>query len=279
MSDGFQQFSMGTWVIGLAMVMAFIGVFVGVASARKAETAQTSRQRTMWLAWGALSIGGIGAWLPHYIAMVGFEVYSSMVRYDILWIVISLVVPVAAAAGALLIVSPPSTKHRRSNASVEIGRLAAGAALLGVGLVGMHLSIVYSIGIQGSVDFGPALTVAAGLIGFLVGAGVIWSVTSLHSRAVRLAAAMAVAVAVVAMHYTGMVGLSVTVDPTAARPGGLEVFSILFPVFVLAMLLITIPITALLMAPDRVAAEFELEADMLAAESRAAESRAAESRV
>ncbi|WP_072690452.1 MHYT domain-containing protein [Rhodococcus marinonascens] len=279
MSDGLQQFSMGTWIIALASITAFVGIFVGVASARKATTTPIPRQRMLWLAWGALSIGGIGAWLPHYIAMVGFDVYGSMVRYDVLWIVISFVVPVAATSIALLIVSPPPTKHRRSSASVEIGRLAAGAALLGVGFIGMQLAIVYSVEIQGSVDSNPVLIAAAAVIGFLVGAGIIWSISSLDSRTLRLVAAVAVAVAVVAMHYTGVWGLTATVDPTTARPDGLEVFSILFPVFVLGMLLVTVPITALLMAPDRVAAEFELEADMLAAESLAAESPTGESRV
>ncbi|AOW93905.1 hypothetical protein BFN03_17930 [Rhodococcus sp. WMMA185] len=278
MSDGLQQFSMGTWIIALAAVTGFIGVFVGVASARKAATAANPRQRTLWLAWGALSIGGIGAWLPHYIAMVGFEVSGSVVRYNVLWIAISFVVPVAAAAAALLIVSPPTTKHRRSSATVEVGRLAAGAALLGAAFIGMHVAIVYSIEIQGSVNLGALLTVVAALIGFLIGAGIIWSIYALESRRQRLVAAVAVAVAVVTMHYAGMWGLTATVDTTVAHPDGLEVFSVLFPVFVLGMLVVTVPITALLMAPDRVAAEFELEADMLAAESLAAESLAAESR-
>ena len=276
MSDDLQHFSMGTWIVALAAVTAFIGVFVGIASARKAVTAPNPRQRYLWLAWGALSIGGIGAWLPHYIAMVGFEVYGSVVRYDVLWIVISFVVPVAAAAVALLIISPPPTKHRMPSSTVEMGRLAGGAVLLGVGFAGMHLAIVSSLEIQGSVDFDPLFTAAAAVIGLLVGAGIMWSISALESRTLRLIASVVVAVGLVAMHYTGVFGLSVTVDPTMARPDGLEVFSILFPVFVLGMLVVTIPITALLMAPDRVAAELELEADMLAAESLAVESRGRE---
>jgi NO-binding membrane sensor protein with MHYT domain len=159
---------------------------------------------------------------------------------------------------------------------VEISRLAAAAVILGVGLAGMHVAIVSSLVIQGSVSFDPILTGAAAVIGLVIGAAIMWSISILDSRALRLVAALVVAAALVAMHYTGVFGLSVTVDPEAPRPDGLEVFSILFPVFVLGMLVVTIPITALLMAPDRVAAELELEADMLAAESLAAESRGRE---
>ncbi|MDV7356350.1 MHYT domain-containing protein [Rhodococcus oxybenzonivorans] len=276
MSDELQQFSMGTWVVGLAVVTAFIGLFVGIASGRKAMTATSPRQRYLWLAWGAVSIGGIGAWLPHYIAMVGFEVAGSTLRYDAVWIVVSFAVPVLAAGVALLIVSPPPSKHRRPTTSVEISRLAAAAVILGVGLAGMHLAIVSSLVIQGSVSFDPVLTGVAAVIGLVIGAAIMWSISILDSRALRLVASLVVAAALVAMHYTGVFGLSVTVDPEAPRPDGLEVFSILLPVFVLGMLAVTIPITALLMAPDRVAAELELEADMLAAESLAAESRGRE---
>ena len=276
MSDELQHFSMGTWIVALAAVTSFIGVFVGIASARKAMTAPNPRQRYLWLAWGALSIGGFGAWLPHYIAMVGFEVYGSVVRYDVVWIAISFVVPVAAAAVALLIISPPPTKHRRPSTSVEISRLAGGAVLLGIGFTGMDLAIVASLEIQGAVNSDIVLTTASAAIGFVVGAGIMWSISALESRTLRLVASVVVAVGLVAMHYTGVFGLSAAVDQSVARPDGLEVFSILFPVFVLGMLVVTIPITALLMAPDRVAAELELEADMLAAESLAAETQGRE---
>ncbi len=187
MSDDLQHFSMGTWIVALAAVTAFIGVFVGIASARKAVTAPNPRQRYLWLAWGgALSIGGIGAWLPHYIAMVGFEVYGSVVRYDVLWIAVSFVVPVAAAAVALLIISPPPTKHRLPSASVEIGRLAGGAVLLGVGFTGMDLAIVASLEIQGSVHSDIPADGSVAVIGLVVGAGIMWSISALESRTLRL---------------------------------------------------------------------------------------------
>lgn len=58
-------------------------------------------------------------------------------------------------------------------------------------------------------------------------------------------------VAVTGMHYTGMAAVRVTVDHTAPLPGGPEVFSFLFPVFVIALLALVIPITAVMLAPDR----------------------------
>jgi NO-binding membrane sensor protein with MHYT domain len=62
-------------------------------------------------------------------------------------------------------------------------------------------------------------------------------------------------VAVVGMHYTGMAAVRVTVDPAAPAPGGPEVFSFLFPVFVIGLLALAVPITAVMLSSDRGAAE------------------------
>jgi hypothetical protein len=47
----------------------------------------------------------------------------------------------------------------------------------------------------------------------------------------------------------------VTVDRAAPVPGGPEVFSFLFPVFVIGLLALAVPITAVMLASDRVSAE------------------------
>ncbi|SLH06470.1 MHYT domain (predicted integral membrane sensor domain) [Mycobacteroides abscessus subsp. abscessus] len=62
-------------------------------------------------------------------------------------------------------------------------------------------------------------------------------------------------VAVVGMHYTGMAAVSVTVDQSIPVPEGAEVFSFLFPVFVMGLLGLAVPITVLLISdPDDLAA-------------------------
>jgi NO-binding membrane sensor protein with MHYT domain len=50
------------------------------------------------------------------------------------------------------------------------------------------------------------------------------------------------------MHYTGMAAVRLHLDPAAPDPSGVEVFSFLFPVFVLAALAMAVPICAVLMA-------------------------------
>ena len=52
-----------------------------------------------------------------------------------------------------------------------------------------------------------------------------------------------------------MAAVRVTVDHAAPVPGGPEVFSFLFPVFVIGLLALAVPITAVMLAPDRVATQ------------------------
>jgi NO-binding membrane sensor protein with MHYT domain len=67
------------------------------------------------------------------------------------------------------------------------------------------------------------------------------------------------------MHYTGMAAVRVTVDHAAPVPGGPEVFSFLFPVFVVGLLALAVPITAVMLASDRVATGGRSESRPLAA--------------
>lgn len=257
---------MGTWVVALVVMTAFSGVFVGVASARKAATVLGSRHRMMWLAWGALSIGGVGLWLPKVIALVGVEVPDTAVRYELLWIVGSLVIAVAVSYAALYVVSPVPNRHRMPSGSVEIGRLLTAGAILAVGSMLAHLALITGVRIQGEIEYDVAMLAVSSLVSLLAAALIVWTVQAANSRLIRLGAAFVAGVAFAAAHYIGVYALEVTVDSESSQPGGIDIFAVLFPAYILGLLVLTVPITALLMAPDRIAAELEFEADALAEE-------------
>jgi hypothetical protein len=65
-----------------------------------------------------------------------------------------------------------------------------------------------------------------------------------------------------------MAAVRVTVDHNAPVPGGPEVFSFLFPVFVIGLLALAIPITAVMLAPDRVETESQSAARPVASVGR-----------
>lgn len=102
---------------------------------------------------------------------------------------------------------------------------------------------------------------------------VLWLVTVADSRWMRIGGSIFAGAAVIGVHFLAMAAVQVTVDPATAAPSGVEVFAVLFPVFVLGMLILTVPIMALLMAPDRVAAALEAEAEAWAQQHSPADPR------
>lgn len=255
-------FGMGTWVIVLAYVTSAIGLLVGLASARKSLGARSERTRLYWLMRAALSAGGVGVWLAHFLPMAGFRVDGSIIRYDLLGIVFSIAVALVSTFVALVVVQPDrgSRRSRRPRAGVVV-RLLRGSLILGAGIAGVHYSIMWAMQLQGSVEYDSAFVAASVAAAWLTAMLVLWLVTVADSRWMRIAGSVCAGAAVIGVHFLAMAAVQVTVDPSTAAPSGVEVFSVLFPVFVLGMLILTIPIMALLMAPDRVAAALEAEAE------------------
>ena len=183
MNHQMHHFDMGLWLLFLAYIVSVTGSVVGLACTRQSAAASDQRDRLRWLAMASIAIGGVAIWPMPVIAMLGFAIPNSVVRYNLGWTV-------------------------------------ASAAL--------------------------------------------WSTLVLESPMLRFVAGLVMGVAVVGMHYTGMAAVRVTVDRTAPLPGGPEVFSFLFPVFVIGLLALAIPITAVMLASDRSAPESQSEPRSLA---------------
>src|SRR5688572_20518104 len=78
------HFAMGSWLPFFAYVVSVVGSVVGLACTLQARRAgDEDRPRLGWLVLAAVSIGGVGIWLMHFIAMLGFDTPGSPVRYDI----------------------------------------------------------------------------------------------------------------------------------------------------------------------------------------------------
>src|SRR5215216_5745167 len=98
------HFAYGWFNPVLAYLMAFLGALLGLVCARRARNARVRGRRVRWLIMAAVSIGGAGVWLMHFMAMLGFDVPASPVRYDPLLTVASLGLVVLVVAVGLLIV-------------------------------------------------------------------------------------------------------------------------------------------------------------------------------
>jgi NO-binding membrane sensor protein with MHYT domain len=254
MNHHVHHFDMGLWLLFLAYIVSVTGSVVGLACTRHGAAASTERDRLRWLAMASIAIGGVAIWLMHFIAMLGFAIPNSVVRYHVGWTIASAALSISAVFVGLITIGR----------TVDLRRLLAGGVITGVAVALMHYTGMWAVQIQGTIDYHKGLVALSILIAVVAATAALWFTLVLESPLLRFAAGLVMGVAVVGMHYTGMAAVRVTLDHGAPLPGGPEVFSFLFPVFVIALLALVVPITAVMLAPDRRAAANPAEPSVVA---------------
>ena len=234
------DFAMGHWLIVLAYLTSVVGCALGLACTLQARTTDSARTRLTWLALAAVSIGGVGIWVMHFIAMLGFSTPGLPVRYDILRTALSAVLSVAAVFCGLLVFGVRNRFAWR--------RLLLGGLLTGLAVNVMHYTGMWAVQIKGTIGYDPTLVALSVVIAVVAATAALWFTVGLDKLLPRLVAGLVMGAAVTGMHYTGMAAVRLHLDPAAPDPSGTEVFSFLFPVFVLAALAMAVPICAVLMA-------------------------------
>src|SRR5215813_7905565 len=90
-----EQFSYGVTNPIVAAVMAYFGCLLGLVCTAHARTLTPGPKRVRWLIAGATAIGAAGLWLMHMMAVLGFEVEDTPMRYDLGLVAGSLVAAIA----------------------------------------------------------------------------------------------------------------------------------------------------------------------------------------
>ncbi|MEU1573987.1 MHYT domain-containing protein [Streptomyces collinus] len=176
--------------------------------------------RAGWLALGAASIG-CGIWTMHFIAMIGFHVEETRVRYDAATTVLSLVVAVAVVGVGVFIVG------FRGTSGVT---LAVAGAVTGLGVAGMHYLGMAAMRLNGEVGYDPVGVALSVLIAIGAATAALWSAVTIRGFLTSLGASLVMGVAVSGMHYTGMAAVSVHVhDMTGGTWEGDSPMSLLLP--------------------------------------------------
>ncbi|OCB59872.1 signal protein [Mycobacterium vulneris] len=255
MNHQVHHFDMGLWLLFLAYIVSVTGSVVGLACTRCGARATSGRDRLRWLLMASIAIGGVGIWLMHFIAMLGFAIPNSTVRYHLGWTIASAVIAIAAVFVGLITIGR----------EFDLRRLLAGGVITGLAVAVMHYTGMWAVQMQGTMTYDTTLVVLSFVIAVVAATAALWFTLVLKSRGLRFVAGLVMGVAVVGMHYTGMAAVRVNVDHMMPVPGGPEVFSFLFPVFVIGLLALGVPITAVMLAPDRNAEESEAEARPVAA--------------
>ena len=235
------HFAMGSWLPFFAYVVSVVGSVVGLACTLQARYAGDEGRRGYgWLALAAVSIGGVGIWLMHFIAMLGFDTPGSPVRYDVGRTAISAVLSIGAVFVGLVVFGV-RTKF-------SLWRLMVGGLITGLAVNLMHYTGMWALQVQGTITYDPLAVWLSIAIAIVAATAAFWFTAVVERPGLRVLAGLVMGLAVTGMHYTGMAAVEMHFDENAPAPGGVEVFTFLFPVFVLSVIALAVPIYAVLMA-------------------------------
>ncbi|HEX6682532.1 MAG TPA: MHYT domain-containing protein [Candidatus Limnocylindrales bacterium] len=220
------HFAFGWFNPVAAYLMAFLGCLLGLVCTSRARALPQGRHRVRWLVPAAVSIGGGGIWLMHFMAMLGFDVPASAVRYDPMVTAVSLVMAVLTVGVGLFIVG----FGRRTVARVLLGGL-----FTGLGVVAMHYAGMAAMHVNGVVTYDPGLVGASVIIAVLAATIALFFTVTVRGTGAINAAAAVMAVGVSGMHYTAMAAVRIQIFTAGdGHVAGISPFVLVVPITLLA---------------------------------------------
>ncbi len=214
-------FAFGSANLIVAFAMSLVGALFGLSCLVRARKTTSHRYGIRWLIFGAAALAVVGVWLTHFIAVLGFDVPSSPVRYSVLQTFGSLLIAIIVIGAAMRVVGTERP---------SIVRVLFAGLLIGGGISAMHYSGVAASHVEGFYTYDVHLVEASVLIA-VVGSIIALALTVWTDSYVAIGvAAVVFATMVAATHYTGMAALRVHLTAGGHAPSGVEVISIVIPV-------------------------------------------------
>jgi NO-binding membrane sensor protein with MHYT domain len=240
-------FSFDLTVALIAYVMSFVGCALGLLCAARRRTSGQGQQGR-WLVLAALSIGGTGIWVMHFVAMLGSDVTGTPVRYDVSLTIISMIVAVVVVGIGLHIVGVNPEQR---------WRYPAAGLLTGSGVAIMHYVGMAAINVHGELHYDVPTVVASVLIAVVAATAALWFALHAGSTLTVLGAALIMGFAVSGMHHTGMAAASVALEAHSGAPDGMTGQSLLLPLVIGISFLTAVTLAVVALSPS----EEELEED------------------
>ncbi|MET8581317.1 MHYT domain-containing protein [Streptomyces collinus] len=205
----------------LSYVMACIGAALGLRCTVRA-LATTGRSRRNWLLTAASAIG-TGIWTMHFVAMLGFRVSGTDIRYDVPLTILSLVVAMVVVSVGVFVVGHSRDRNRA---------LLLGGLTTGLGVASMHYLGMAAVRLHGDVTYDPVLVGLSVLIAVVAATVALWAGLNIKSPLAVTLASLVMGAAVSSMHYTGMFAVKVRVNPSGEVLPGATAMQFIFPLAV-----------------------------------------------
>lgn len=196
--------------VALSVLTAWVGAWTALDLFRRVQ-AHTGSTRIGWVAAAGLAMG-LSIWSMHFIAMLGFNP-GSEVRYDVKLTVLSLLLAIAATTFAFV--------WARPNRVRQVGS----GLVMGAGIWGMHYVGMAAVITGATLSNEPAYVVLAFFVAVAASAGGLRVAMGETTIAQRILAALVLGFAIVGMHYTAMLGVHISADPSSQlRAIGIDPF-------------------------------------------------------
>jgi NO-binding membrane sensor protein with MHYT domain len=191
-------FSYGFVTPVAAYIMACLGSALGLRCVVRSLLNEDA-WKPGWLALGAAAIG-CGIWTMHFIAMIGFQVEETAVRYDTGLTVISLAVAIVVVGIGVFVVG-----YRGATPAA----LSAAGIVTGLGVAAMHYLGMAALHLNGTIRYDVVTVGLSVVIAIVAATAALWAAVSIRGFLTSLGASLVMGVAVSGMHYTGMAAVSV----------------------------------------------------------------------
>jgi len=203
--DGFRY---GAVTPVAAYLMACLGGALGLRCIVRSLLNEES-WKPGWLALGAASIG-CGIWTMHFIAMLGFQVEETGIRYDTGLTLLSLAVSIVVVGIGVFIVG------YRGADKVTLG---VAGVVTGLGVAAMHYLGMAAVQVNGDVRYAPLTVALSVVIAIVAATAALWAAVTVRGFMTSLGASLVMGVAVSGMHYTAMAAVSVHVHGSGSGSG------------------------------------------------------------
>jgi NO-binding membrane sensor protein with MHYT domain len=207
----------------VSYTLSVLGSLLGLICAVRLRNAPTAGGRVWWLTLAAVAIGGTGIWTMHFVAMMGFSVVGSPIRYDVSLTAASAILAVVTVGIGLAIALLGSGAAR-------LFRIVIGGVLAGLGVAAMHYTGMAAMRLNGHIDYGAPRVAMSVAIAVVAATVALWLAVTVRKTLAIVASALIMGIAVNGMHFTGMSAMSVQTEPTTGPLSGATAAALLIPI-------------------------------------------------
>lgn len=199
----------------------------------------THSWRPAWLALGSTAIGS-GVWTMHFIAMMGFSIDETPIRFDKPMTYASLGLAIVMVGVGIFIIG-----YRGATGT----SLVTGGTITGLGVASMHYLGMAGMRFDGRFTYDIPSVVASVVIAVVAASVALWAAGHVRGLMGSIGASLVMGLAVSGMHYTGMAGLTVHLHGTPGTATSGSPATVLAPILIGPLALLVLAAAVVLFDP------------------------------